>query len=209
MLKYFFKLSMPMILSNFTGYLILPINSAMAGRFEDSKALAAVGLGNVCSFIFIISIVTGLNSGQETLTSQAFGSCNYRLCGIYLNRGAIVLLLFFVPLALVPATCAERIFLILGQDEEVSRLAHRYIAWFTPGLLFYSLFDLLKRFLAAMRITFWPMIAQVIACALHLPLCLLLVHQCNRLETVAALGLASSLTNCLLVMVTVTYCLCH
>ena len=29
MLKYFFKLSMPMILSNFTGYLILPINSAM------------------------------------------------------------------------------------------------------------------------------------------------------------------------------------
>ena len=69
MLKYFFRLSMPMILSNFTGYLILPINSALAGRYEDPKALAAVGLGNVCSFIFIISIITGLNSGQETLTS--------------------------------------------------------------------------------------------------------------------------------------------
>ena len=112
MLKYFARLAVPIVLSNFSGLLMLAINSVFAGR-NDATALAAVGLGNVCSFIFVISIVTGLNSGQETLTSQAFGSGNLPLCGLYLNRGALIILVFFVPLALLPGIFAERIFLAL------------------------------------------------------------------------------------------------
>mmetsp|Transcript_1809 Transcript_1809/g.2585 ORF Transcript_1809/g.2585 Transcript_1809/m.2585 type:complete len:222 (-) Transcript_1809:1044-1709(-) len=159
LLKYFFKLAIPMIISNFAGFLMMPINAALAGRYEDSKALAAVGLGNVYSFIFVISIVSGLNSGQDTLTSQAFGSGNHRLCGVFLNRGALILLTFFIPLAVLPVIFAERIFLFLGQDATVSQLAHSYLQYFLPGLLFFSLFDLLESFLAAMRITFVPMVA--------------------------------------------------
>ena len=76
--------------------------------------LAAVGVGNVCCFIFVISIMTGLNSAQETLTSQAFGSQNLQLCGAYLNRGRLILTAFFVLLALLPGIFAERILLLLG-----------------------------------------------------------------------------------------------
>jgi len=158
LLKYFAKLAMPIVISNFSGLLMLAINSVFAGR-NDPTALAAVGLGNVCSFIFVISIVTGLNSGQETLTSQAFGSGNLPLCGLYLNRGALIILVFFVPIALVPGIFAERIFLSLSQDPEVSRLSQGYIRAFLPGLICYGYFDLIKRFLAAMRNTCVPMVA--------------------------------------------------
>jgi len=126
MVKYFFKLSFPVILSNFVGYSVLLINSAIASKLNDSASLAAVGLGNVTSWIFIVSILVGLNSGQETLTSQAYGSGNFRLCGVYLNRGALVLIAFFIPLTL-PGVFAERLFLALGQNPDVARLAQDYI----------------------------------------------------------------------------------
>lgn len=139
--------------------------------------MAAVGVGNVCCFIFVISILTGLNSAQETLTSQAFGSGNLKLCGVYLNRGRLILTAFFLPLALLPAAFAESILLSLGQDAAVSHLAHGYIQMFVPGLFFYGQFDLLKRFLAAMRVTFLPMLAQVVATCLHVPLCYLFAYR--------------------------------
>ena len=62
MLKCFAGLALPIVLSNFSGILMLAINSVFAGR-QDFNALAAVGLGNTCSFFFITSIVTGLNAG--------------------------------------------------------------------------------------------------------------------------------------------------
>jgi Na+-driven multidrug efflux pump len=41
------------------------------------------------------SVVVGLNGALETLVSQAYGAKNYDQCGVYLNRGRIVLLITF------------------------------------------------------------------------------------------------------------------
>ena len=57
--------------------------------------------------MMVVSISKGLNCAQETLTSQAFGANNLRLCGIYLNRGTVILTLFFIILALMPSLFAE------------------------------------------------------------------------------------------------------
>ncbi len=96
------------------GYVNVVINTAIAGRMGDPAKLAGVGLANMCLVIMILSLLTGLNAAQETLTSQAFGQGNYKLCGVYLNRGRIALITFFIPLALVPGIWAENIFLALG-----------------------------------------------------------------------------------------------
>ena len=85
----------------------------------------------------------GLNAGQDTLTSQAFGNGNLKLCGVYLNRGAFILTLVFIPLALIPSLRAEQILIQLGQDKEVSHLAQGYILYFLPGLYCLGMFDLL------------------------------------------------------------------
>ena len=69
MAKCFFSLAVPAITSNVAGFLCLMVNSAYAAQLDDPVYLAAVGIGNVCSFIFVISILTGLNSAQDTLTS--------------------------------------------------------------------------------------------------------------------------------------------
>ena len=118
----FFKLAIPAILTNVLGILTLLVSAIYAGRMNDLSKLAAVGLANVFCMIMIEPIIGGLNSAQETLTSQAFGAGNIRLCGVYLNRGSFILLAFFIPLAVFPAFYMNDVLLAIGQDPEVARL---------------------------------------------------------------------------------------
>ena len=96
-------------------YQLTPIIAMVyAGHFEDSTNVAVLGLAQTCTNVLIFSIMIGINSAQETLTSQAFGAENLRLCGIYLNRGSCILTACFIALAMIPSLLAERIFLAIG-----------------------------------------------------------------------------------------------
>ena len=73
-------------------------------------------------------------------------------------------------------------------------------------MFFFGQFDLLKRFLAAMRVTFIPMIAQMAATILHVPLCYFFVH--HQSMGIKGLGLATTVTNFNLLLITMVYCNC-
>ena len=47
------------------------------------------------------SIILGLNTGMDTLISQAAGAKDFEQCGVILNRARFVVTLFFVPLSLM------------------------------------------------------------------------------------------------------------
>ena len=80
-----------------------------------------------------------------------------------MNRGRIINLAFFIPLALILCFFAEKILILIGQNHEVSKAASLYIRLTLPGIFFQSQFDLTKRWLQAMRITLVPMVTQSIA----------------------------------------------
>ena len=114
MLSIFMKIALPSVFTNILGFATVVCNTIFAGTLEDPINLAVVGLAGTCAAVLVLSIMIGLNSAQETLTSQAFGAGNLRLCGIYLNRGHFILTAFFIPLAVLPCFFAERIFLAIG-----------------------------------------------------------------------------------------------
>ena len=58
-----------------------------------------------------------------------------------------------------------------------------------------------------MRNTCVPMVAQVVAITLHFPNCLLF-NRYSGLGLIKSIGLASSATNFLLLLVTIIYCAC-
>ena len=66
-----------------------------------------------------LSVVYGMNSVIEILSSQAFGAGNKQLCGVYLYRGCILLTLAYVPIVLMLLQ-SEFILLLLGQDEQAA-----------------------------------------------------------------------------------------
>ena len=123
MLIVFLKIALPSIFTNIGSYTTVVTNAVIAGHMSDPSNQAAVGLCGVCCNVMVLSVMIGLNGAQETLASQAFGAENYHLCGIYLNRGRLILTTFFIPIALIPIVFGEDLFLMMGQDAEVSRLA--------------------------------------------------------------------------------------
>ena len=203
MVGVFCKITVPSICTNVLAFLTGTINAVIAGRMNDPSKLAAVGLANVCHAVMVLSLMIGLNCAQETLTSQAFGAGNIRLCGIYLNRGRFILIAFFIPLALIPAIFAEDILLAIGQDSDVARLTHTQIWYGLPAIFCYAHYDLYKRWLACMRITLVPMIAMIVATLLHLPLCLLFINVFDM--DIRGLGLASSVKDFVLLTTVMLY----
>ena len=115
MLKTFLKLAIPATITNLLGFTSTSITQIIfAGTLTDPMNVAVVGLASTFCTIMVHSIMIGLNNAQDTLTSQAFGASNFRLVGLYLNRGHFILIAFFIPLALVLILLGEQIFLLIG-----------------------------------------------------------------------------------------------
>jgi multidrug resistance protein, MATE family len=148
MLSLFLKIAVPSMCTNVLAFGTVVTNTIFAGTLEDPINLAVVGLTGTCIVLMFQSFMIGLNSAQETLTSQAFGAGNLRLCGVYLNRGHFILLTAFVPLAIMPWFFAERIFLALGQDADVARMTKDQVLYMLPSSFFYCNYDLQKRWMA-------------------------------------------------------------
>ena len=206
MLKCFARIAVPSILTNVAAISSNMANLALAGRMDNASYVAAVGLANTTCAMIILSLVVGLNAAQETLTSQAFGAGNLQLCGLYLNRGMLILLAIFIPVALIPAFFAEQIFTVLGQDPEVSELAASYMKYYVPAMLFHGQYDLIKRWLACQRITFFPMVAMLVSIALHVGLCLCFVKVFDM--GINGLALAALVSKAALLIVVSLYAYC-
>ena len=62
MLKMFYKIAIPAVITNFMTFGTLLINVIFAGRLDDPEALAAVGITNVLISVMIIGLSFGINS---------------------------------------------------------------------------------------------------------------------------------------------------
>ena len=125
LLSIFSKITIPAVLTNLLFYATIISDNVFAGHMEDPKNLAVVGLTNTSSQVMVHLLLLGLNAAQETLTSQAYGSDNLLLTGIYLNRGRAIVTVFYVLFAMWPLAFGEEIFLFLGMDAEVSKMTQR------------------------------------------------------------------------------------
>lgn len=77
--------------------------------------MLTAGYGLATSFCHVLglSFFIGANCAQETLTSQAFGAGELFRCGSLLNRGRMILVVLFIPIAVI-FLLSERIFLLIG-----------------------------------------------------------------------------------------------
>ena len=83
---------------------------------EKQAMLNGAGLGNMTQNLVGLSVIYGLNSVVETLSSQAYGSGKKKLCGVYLNRARLLLTLLYGPIAVI-LLHSEKILVFAGQDR--------------------------------------------------------------------------------------------
>ena len=80
---------------------------------DDPVKLAALGIGASITALLCLSFLVGLNGAQETLSSQAYGRQEIELCGVYLNRGRLINLVFATPIMLLTYFYGERLLLLM------------------------------------------------------------------------------------------------
>lgn len=125
--KVFTKLALPSIVTSVLAYLGGIVNIAIAGRMDKPIYVAIVGLSvTSTSFVAVFPLI-GINAAQDMLTSQAYGFGNLRLCGHFLNRGALILTAIFLPMVFMIALGAEATFNQIGINPELSKLTAKQV----------------------------------------------------------------------------------
>lgn len=138
--------AIPASIGSLFSFLQETINLIFIGHKNDPILVAAVGSGNVIIMCCGIGMFYGLNSGLETLVSQAYGAKNMHLCGVYLQRGRICLTMLFIPILIVFAFSGT-ILKSLGQNPLVAESAQLYILSSIAGIYLMGLHDLQRKFL--------------------------------------------------------------
>ncbi|MCO5603639.1 hypothetical protein L7F22_057790 [Adiantum nelumboides] len=153
------------------------------GELALSSSSVATSVANVTG----MCVMMGMASSLETLCGQAFGAKQYRLIGLYLQTGLIVLNILAVFLSFIYGYMGE-ILILLGQDEQISLEAGKYAKFLIPTLFAHASSQTLIRFLQTQSLVYPMLVCSGVAAAIHVPLCWFLVYKTSLGFTGAALS---------------------
>jgi MATE family multidrug resistance protein len=137
--------------------------------------LAASALATMYCNVTGFSIGIGMASALDTLCSQAFtGSPDKQDLGRHLQRSIFIMFIICIPVALV-WIFSESIFLFLGQDATVSRIAGEFTLYMLIGLMPYCVTECLKKYLQGQGIMKAHLVVTLVATPINIFLQYLLV----------------------------------
>ncbi|CAN1228943.1 Protein DETOXIFICATION 16 [Linum grandiflorum] len=122
------------------------------------------------------TLLRGLGSALETFSGQAYGAKQYRMLGIHLQRGTLILLIFCIPIGALFAN-ASRILVFFRQDPQISSEAGRFALFLIPVVVSVAFLECHIRFLLAQNHVVPLMVCSGISTSLHVPICWLLVFK--------------------------------
>ncbi|CDW89329.1 na+-driven multidrug efflux pump [Stylonychia lemnae] len=205
MIKDVLKIAIPAMFASMSFGIVEAMNLIFMGFLGDATLIAGVGLGNVYIVIFGIITLCGFNSILSTLVSQSYGQGNLKLCGTYLNRGRVVTIFAFIPVAFIMLN-AKYFFQITGVQEKTSEQAQLYIWYMLPGLFLNVQFDQLRVFLNSFGKTYVSMYVQILTCALHYFWSYLFIdHLGMNLKGTAYSNTLTQLTNIILIAIFISF----
>jgi len=158
-------LFLPIATSNLLYFAISLINMSFVGHVNDmalATSVLATTLFNATGF----AVLQGFTSALETLCGNAFGAGHYQSVGIILQKGLVLNGILSACIIGAWGTCTKPIFSLLGQDEELSVAASRYIMLMSPALPLNALYESLKRYLSCQGIVRPMALSTGITCCL-------------------------------------------
>lgn len=142
------RASVPVILAYVLQNSLQTVSVLVVGRLSpEALATAAFSYMFAMSTAWLIGL--GGTTALDTLASSSFtGSANKHDLGVLLQRGIVVLSLFYAVVAVVWGF-SEHIFRALGQEEYICVQSAVFLRCLIPGGLGYVWFESLKKYLQA------------------------------------------------------------
>ncbi|CAI8593782.1 unnamed protein product [Vicia faba] len=200
-LKELWSMALPITAMNMLVFVRAVVSVLFLGRLgslELAGGALSIGFTNITGY----SVLVGLASGLEPVCSQAFGSKNWELLSLSLQRMVLILLMAIIPISALWVNL-ERIMLFMGQDSGITEMAAVYCFYSLPDLLTNTLLQPLRVFLRSQKVTKPMMYCSLIAVVFHVPLNYLLVVVMEL--GVPGVAMASVLTNMNMVVLMAGY----
>lgn len=202
-LKELSSIGLPVTAMNFVVYLRAMVSVLCMGRLgslELAGGALAIGFTNITGY----SVLFGLASGMDPVCGQAFGSKNWFLIGLTLQRTILMLLSACIPISLMWINL-KSILLALRQDPNITEVASVYCLYALPDLLANSILQPLRVYLRSQGITKPMMWCSFLAVLFHVPLSVFLVFVLDL--GVPGVAIATWCTNFNMVVFLVVYLL--
>lgn len=190
-LKELWGMALPITAMNCLVYVRAVVSVLFLGRLGSLQLAGgalSIGFTNITGY----SVLVGLASGLEPVCSQAYGSKNWDLLSLSLQRMICILLLAIIPISLLWINL-ESIMLFMCQDKEITSVAATYCIYSLPDLATNTLLQPLRVYLRSQGVTKPQMWCTFIAVLFHVPLNYFLVVVMGL--GVPGVAMASVLTN--------------
>ncbi len=102
-------ISFPQIVCVFIAQFLSAINTSVIGHVGTADHVAGAGISVMTLQLTAFVVSLGLNNALNSMISQASGSGEYQICGLYLNRARVLVTAFFIMLSLL-LQCLETLF---------------------------------------------------------------------------------------------------
>ncbi|EMD69138.1 hypothetical protein GGP41_004848 [Bipolaris sorokiniana] len=145
------KGSLPVVVAYALQNSLQTVSVLIVGRLSP-EALATAAFSYMFAMATGWLVALGGTTAIDTLASASFtGSKNRHDLGIILQRSFLVLLLFYIPIAIV-WFCSEPLFQALGQEDYIARDSAKFLSVLAPGGIGYIYFEALKKYMQAQEI---------------------------------------------------------
>ncbi len=142
------KGSIPVVLAYALQNSLQTVSVLIVGRLSP-EALATAAFSYMFAMATGWLVALGGTTAIDTLASASFtGSKNRHDLGVILQRAFVVLLLFYIPIAVL-WICSAPLFRALGQEEYIARDSAKFLTVLTPGGIGYIYFEALKKYMQA------------------------------------------------------------
>ncbi|KAI3968528.1 hypothetical protein MKX01_007838 [Papaver californicum] len=171
-LKKLQDIAFPIAAMGLVGYLRSMISVVCMGRLGELELAGgslAIGFTNITGY----SIISGLALGMDPVCSQAFGSKNFPLLTLTLQRTTLLLLFASIPIGLLWVNL-EPLMLHLNQNPDITQVASLYCKFVLPDLFANCLLQPFRIYLRS-KGTPWPLMwFTLLAVILHVPITIFL-----------------------------------
>nr|GMD41096.1 protein DETOXIFICATION 16-like [Ipomoea batatas] len=151
---------------------IMFVGNYRGGELSLSGASMATSFASVTGY----TLTRGFAGALDTLCGQSYGAKQYKMLGIFMQRGMLVMLLICIPVAGVWAY-TDRILRLCGTDPEISNAAGEYARFLIPSIFPFAILRCLVSFLQAQNNVVPMMFTAGIGALVHVLSCWILVFK--------------------------------
>ncbi|KAK4262664.1 hypothetical protein QN277_028199 [Acacia crassicarpa] len=162
------RIAIPLIAMNLAWFAKTAVTTAFLGRLGELN-LAGGALGFTFANVTGFSVMNGLCGAMEPICGQAYGAKNFKLLHKTLLMTILLLLVLTLPISFLWLNI-DQIFILFGQQQDISVVAKTYAKYLIPDLVVTSFLCPLKAYLSSQSITVPTMFSSALALAFHIPM---------------------------------------